>query len=123
MIKTIFLRYKWHIIALATFLLIILIFSLANSNSRLNRKYEALEKQLNQSRAVTIHLQGQLKNKDSLLATFNRQLDSLNSLIEIDNKKRENLNKQKNEKISKVPNMSASDRQRWFDNNYPRTGN
>jgi uncharacterized protein HemX len=116
-------RYKWHIIAVATFLLIILIFSLANSNSRLNRKYEALEKELNQSRAVTIHLQGQLKNKDSLLATFNSKLDSLNSLIENDNKKRETLNKQKNEKISKVPNMSASDRQRWFDNNYPRTGN
>jgi signal recognition particle GTPase len=123
MIKTQFIRYKWHIIAVATVLLIILIFSLANSNSRLNRKYEALEKQLNQSRAVTIHLQGQLIDKDVLLSTFNRQLDSLNSLIENDNKKRETLNKQKNEKISKIPNMSASDRQRWFDNNYPRTGN
>jgi chromosome segregation ATPase len=123
MIKTQFIRYKWHIIAVATVLLIILIFSLANSNRSLNRKYEALEKELNQSRAVTIHLQGQLIDKDVLLSTFNRQLDSLNSLIENDNKKRENLNKQKNEKIKRVPAMSASDRQRWFDNNYPRTGN
>ena len=123
MIKTFITRYKWHLIALGAVLLIAGIFTLVNSNRRLKAKYNTLNEELIKHRTETIRLKSELIETQIINAKYDRQIDSLSKIVEADQEEINKLKKKTNDKIKSVNNWSANDRQFWFDDVYPRTGN
>ena len=116
-------KYKGQIIALAVFFLILGIFTLVNSNRRLKAKYDTLNEELIKHRTETIRLKGELQETQIINAKYDRQIDSLSKIVEADQEEINKLKKKTNDKIKSVNNWSANDRQFWFDDMYPRTGN
>ena len=114
---------KGKIIALVVFFLIFGVYHLWNKNNRLQGRYERLQSELTYYRVETIRLQGELRETQVINSQYIRKMDSLNKLISKNEDFIEQLKKEKNEKIKNVSNWSANDRQSWFDDLYPRSGN
>lgn len=123
MIKQLYTRYKWHIIAIATFLTILLLFTLFTSNRSLNRKYKALEREQMANETTISVLKVQLRELSDINGQYDLLLKQKDSLLLTLDYELQTNNKRKNEKISKVPSMSNDAMQRWFDERYPRSGN